>query len=428
MNKIIILLCFCICLQITYTQNNAPDTAKASLTNYKDPAERFTATIKYLETLDSYASNYIDSSLCVELLLIAQQLKNDSLLAISYDWIGYYFAMSKGANTTALEYYFKKGGKHLPDKSSDKYDYMLIQYQRNIGVSYYEKNQLDSALFYAQVAEQTAERLKLPLYRAQTLTLLAVIYYKMNELELAEIYFNKAKNLSETLAVRKDVFYKRYIPFLIEQNRMDEAIASTEYFWNITREMQNLNIELIAAGFKRQLFDKLNNSDSAFYYSKVESQIRESIFNQNNQNTIQALAFKEQLRIIEEDAKKLEVEQQRKQNIQYALIAIGIVFFIILFFLLSHSIIITEKWISFFGILGLLIVFEFINLLIHPFLERITHHSPALMLIALVVLASLLIPMHHRMEKWIKEKMTEKNKKIRLENAKKTIEKLESQM
>ena len=88
MNKIIILLCFCICLQITYTQNNAPDTAKASLTNYKDPAERFTATIKYLETLDSYASNYIDSSLCVELLLIAQQLKNDSLLAISYDWIG----------------------------------------------------------------------------------------------------------------------------------------------------------------------------------------------------------------------------------------------------------------------------------------------------------------------------------------------------
>ena len=117
----------------------------------------------------------------------------------------------------------------------------------------------------AQVAEQTAERLKLPLYRAQTLTLLAVIYYKMNELELAEIYFNKAKIVSETLAVRKDVFYKRYIPFLIEQNRMDEAIASTEYFWNITREMQNLNIELIAAGFKRQLFDKLNNSDSAFY-------------------------------------------------------------------------------------------------------------------------------------------------------------------
>ena len=71
-------------------------------------------------------------------------------------------------------------------------------------------------------------------------------------------------------------------------------------------------------------------------------------------------------------------------------------------------------------------MFEFINLLIHPFLERVTHHSPLLMLLALVAIASLLIPMHHKIEKWIKDKMTEKNKTIRLEHAKKTIENLES--
>ena len=78
--------------------------------------------------------------------------------------------------------------------------------------------------------------------------------------------------------------------------------------------------------------------------------------------------------------------------------------------------------------MGLVIVFEFANLLIHPFLETVTHHTPVLILLALVTLASLLIPLHHRMEKWIKEKMTEKNKKIRLENAKKTIEKLEGEV
>ena len=71
-------------------------------------------------------------------------------------------------------------------------------------------------------------------------------------------------------------------------------------------------------------------------------------------------------------------------------------------------------------------MFEFINLLIHPFLERVTHHSPLLMLLALVAIASLLIPMHHKIEKWIKDKMTKKNKTIRLEHAKKTIENLES--
>jgi len=46
------------------------------------------------------------------------------------------------------------------------------------------------------------------------------------------------------------------------------------------------------------------------------------------------------------------------------------------------------------------------------------------MLLALVAIASFLIPLHHRIEKWVKVKMTEKNKKIRLANAMKTIEEL----
>ncbi len=127
----------------------------------------------------------------------------------------------------------------------------------------------------------------------------------------------------------------------------------------------------------------------------------------------------------ENDLRQQKLEEERHQNIQFALIAFGIITFIILFLLFSRSIVANERLISFFGILGLLIVFEFINLLFHPWLASVTHESPVLMLLALVLIASLLIPLHHRLEKWIKEKMVEKNKKIRLEAAKKTIEKLE---
>lgn len=75
--------------------------------------------------------------------------------------------------------------------------------------------------------------------------------------------------------------------------------------------------------------------------------------------------------------------------------------------------------------IALLIVFEFLNLLLHPFLERITHHSPILMLLALVCIAALLVPLHHKLEHWATTKLIEKNKKIRLAAAKKTIEQLE---
>lgn len=77
------------------------------------------------------------------------------------------------------------------------------------------------------------------------------------------------------------------------------------------------------------------------------------------------------------------------------------------------------------GVIALLILFEFFNLLLHPVLVRITNHSPFLMLIALVCIAATLAPLHHRAEKWAINKLIEKNKKVRLAEAKKTIAQLE---
>jgi len=45
----------------------------------------------------------------------------------------------------------------------------------------------------------------------------------------------------------------------------------------------------------------------------------------------------------------------------------------------------------------------------------------------LVCIAALLVPLHHRLEKWATHKLVEKNKQLRLASAKKTIEKLESE-
>ncbi len=469
MKNIIILVCFITVVQTIVAQNNNPTNVKTVLALSSKPMERFTETIKYLETIDSYSSNNIDSATCIDLLQIAQQLKNDSLLAISYNWIGYYFSGSKGDNSTALEYYFKalplaekyndkrrisslyfdistiyyylknideffkfnkKGGENLPDKTSSKYDYMLVQYLRNMGIAYMDKNQLDSALYYAQAALQTSERLKLPTYQLQTLHLLGAVNLKLNENDLADVYFNKALILSDSVKneSRKMGFYQRYIPFLFKNNRMTEANVQVERLWILSGKTQNLNFKLIATGYKKELFDKLNNIDSAYYYSKLEYQIRELIFNQNNLNTIQALTFKEQLRIIEEAAKKSAEADQRKQNIQYALIAIGIIILLTLYLLLSRSFITNTKLIEFSGVIALLIVFEFLNLLLHPFLERVTHHSPLLMLLALVCIAALLVPLHHKVEKWATAKLVEKNKKIRLAAAKKTIEQLDGRI
>ena len=48
-----------------------------------------------------------------------------------------------------------------------------------------------------------------------------------------------------------------------------------------------------------------------------------------------------------------------------------------------------------------------------------------LILLALVCIAALLVPLHHKVEKWATTKLVEKNKQIRLAAAKKTSEELE---
>ena len=68
--------------------------------------------IEQFKTLSDNAENTglhsgeLDSATCVQMLRIAQELKNDSLLAISYNLIGEYVSRIKGDNTAGLEYFF----------------------------------------------------------------------------------------------------------------------------------------------------------------------------------------------------------------------------------------------------------------------------------------------------------------------------------
>jgi hypothetical protein len=145
----------------------------------------------------------------------------------------------------------------------------------------------------------------------------------------------------------------------------------------------------------------------------------------NKAAEIQSLSFEEQLREKEVSEAMHQQHEQRQHNIQLAVLAIGILLAIIIFLLLSNSFIVSHKVVGFLSVLVLLVVFEFMNLLLHPFLENITHDSPMLMLLALVLIAALIIPLHHRLEHWTTKKLVEKNKAIRLAKAKKTIEELE---
>ncbi len=355
----------------------------------------------------------------LEALKIRERINDINGIAHSNHGVGIIY-YEQGDCRKAISYYEKA----LVMKPVD--NYRLGGIYSDFGDSYAQLGIADSALIYYQRSYEKFNLINDKYQFNFTLNGLGNVQFKMGNTELALGYFRQAIlngiAFNDTLGLS---FTNLEIAKLYDASGQQDSIifyAGRSLFF---AQRANVLKNIIASGKLLSKLYKNKNEKDALRYLEIAQAANDSLFNRDKTMQIQNMLFNETEREKELAQKERAAIEERKQNIQFALIALGIVCFIILFLLLSRSIIVTEKWISFFGILGLLIVFEFINLIIHPFLVTITNHTPVIILLALVALASLLIPLHHRMEKLIKEKMIEKNKKIRLENAKKTIEKLE---
>lgn len=444
------------------TQNTFADSIKSVLAGTTNPENRFDLLNRIVDDIFTKGSENIDYSSCVEMVKIARQLKSDSLLAIAYNTVGNYFLINNGDYSNALEYFFKgipmaenandkrrlsslyidiavvyfrlnnpdeqikylrKAMNNLPPATSPLYYFMLTQIQVYTCRYFILKNNYDSALHYVVALNESNRYLKSPVYNCAAQAMMGLIYDKTGDTAAAGLHYKNSVRGADSVRY----FYIKhsvktpYIDFLIRLRNIPVALEQTRQLMSMGAEKNNADVKRTAAGFLRRIAEHNHQTDSAYYYSLMESSLKDSVFSQHTINKIQSLAFSEELRVIEEESKRAAEEEKRKHNIQYALLALGIITFIILFLVLSHSFAINERLIRFLIVIALLIVFEFLNLLLHPFLERITHHNPVLMLLALVSIAALLVPLHHRLEKWAVRKLVEKNKRIKLESERKMI-------
>ena len=160
--------------------------------------------------------------------------------------------------------------------------------------------------------------------------------------------------------------------------------------------------------FRSDYYKNSHNIDSSYKYLTEVNIAKDSLFGQEKLKQIQVLELQETLRQRELEEAKIQDELERKNNIQYAIIAISILTLLVVFLLLSNSIIVSDRVIKFLGVMSLLLVFEFINLLTHPFIVEITHHSPIMTLIILVAIAGIIIPFHHKLELKLIQRLLEK--------------------
>lgn len=356
----------------------------------------------------------------IESLKIKEHLNDQEGYSRSLSAIGRVY-QSQENYRKALSYYFKAYEIQKLLKSN----YWLAYTTANIGEAYEALNLLDSALLYFQSSYANFNSAQDKYQMVRALNGLGGVHSKMGNMDLA-LNFYRMGTINAIRYNDSDELLDNYLGIAKIFQKMGQTDSSISYAKKVLVNSQDLKGQVVVEAGKLlfKLYQNQNEKEATKYLS-MAMDAKDSSFNAEKNLQIQNLLYNEQERQREIAAAELKDKAERKNNLQYAGMALGLITFIILFLLLSHSIIANQKLIRFLGVIALLIVFEFTNLFIHPYLSHATNDSPLIMLLVLVCIAALLVPVHHRMEKWISHRLVEKNKKIRLAAAKKTIANLE---
>ena len=145
--------------------------------------------------------------------------------------------------------------------------------------------------------------------------------------------------------------------------------------------------------------------DSAYVYQSIFTNVNDSLYSAEKVRGLEFESIQEQIKQSKIQEEIVKANQEREKNLILAAIGFFIPVFFSLVFLVSKWKKNTKLSTS-LGIASLLMLFEFISLLVHPIIDKLTHHNIILMYIILLIIASALVPVHHRMEKFVKERLS----------------------
>jgi tetratricopeptide (TPR) repeat protein len=299
----------------------------------------------------------------------------------------------------ALEYYQKADSviKEVEDAYEVKFTIAL-----NTGDVYDKLNINDSAFNYFNKSLNIARQIKNKNYEGMSMVGLGNNYLKTDQYLLAQAnYKSSIINLKE--AENDDMLCEAMLGLATlfkKLNQKDSALFYARQSLDISKKDGFLPRFLDAAKFLSVYFKDEKNIDSSFFYLNYVQNLNDSINSKSKIRESQILSSNEQVRQFEIAENVRIAKKERKQQLQLLFIAIFIPGFFMLTLLLSR-IKLHVRLIKVLGILSLLILFEYLTLLLHPYVLEITHHTPVYEMLIFVSIAAILIPTHHRVENWL---------------------------
>jgi len=277
----------------------------------------------------------------------------------------------------------------------------------NLGDVYERLNAIDSSFFYYNKSLNVAADIQNIDYAGTSLVGLGHVYFKKNMLDsalqnyLQAIIYLQASDDVDIICEADLGLAKLYG----KRNMNDSAEYYAIRSFDLAKQSGFESRQLDAAAFLTDYFKKTGDVKNALQYSEALRILNDSVYSKAKIRESQIISTNEQLRQNEIAENKIKAEEERQEQLQMLLIGIFIVVFFLVTLLLNR-VKVHYKIIRFFGIVSLLMMFEYLLLLLNPWIEQFTNHAPVFEILIFVVIASILTPAHHKIEHWLIGKLT----------------------
>ena len=337
----------------------------------------------------------------LESLKMSEQINDKIGIAATYNNIARLHADQNHEqdNEDAIKWYFRseKIFKELKD------DRNLFTVYLNISDLYEKINRVDSAIYF----QEQALALEVDNYFAGiALVNLGYLRFKWNKDSIAFSEMRRGISfLNNDPIWLSEAFYKVAGSFELN-HQIDSSIFYAKKAAKILDVYVDFKILRNTADLLSRLYETIGKYDSAYVYSKLTKFAETRMLEGDKEQKVKQLNlyWREKIRQQEIAEQESTDRIKRKHSIQMTLIAMFIVIFFVVLIILS-KIKINARLIQILGIVGLLLLFEFIMIFLHPYIGDLTGHTPIYMLIGLVLVSSILGPLHHNLVNWTKQKL-----------------------
>lgn len=341
----------------------------------------------------------------IEKLKLEEKRKHPLNLARALINIGTVYR-EQGEYRKALEYYSQADSVIRLYNLEDLKYYITL----NIGDAYNLLNKSDSAFSYfsksLELARVFHETDLIGDFIGTSMTGLGHSYLKLGSYQNSLTNYKTAIDYLQ--AANDDEILCEATLGLANLYRQLNKYDSSGYFANMSLAIAQkggfLSKELEAAEFLTEHYRTVKNIDSAFSYVSYVKSLNDSVNSKSKIRESQVISSNEHFRQLEMEENKRIYQKRRVEQLQMMLIAIFIPGFFLITLLLSR-VNVHIKLIRLLGVLSLLFLFEYLTLLLHPTVARLTHHTPIYEILIFVVMAAVLIPLHHRLEHWLIHKL-----------------------